>query len=141
MSGADAETFVADELMHVEGVARVYTRHDLLQGRIPTDLISQRMARSFHPTRSGNVLVVLKEGYNLWQAGAPMAATHGTPYNSDTFVPLVFAGAGMPVATVSRRVGPEDIAPTIAAYLRIIPPAASMGEVLQETLAIGRAVK
>ena len=134
LSVATAETQAAEDLAHVEGVARVYTRHDLIQGRIPNDLISQRMARSFHSTRSGNLLVVLKAGYNLWQAGAPMAATHGTPYNSDTFVPLIFSGAGIPAAAISRRVGPEDIAPTIAAYLRITPPSSSTGDVLQEVM-------
>ena len=134
LSAADAETLAATDLMNMEGVARIYTRHDLMAGRIPKDLISQRMARSFHPLRSGNLLVVLKTGYALWQAGAPMAATHGTPYNSDTFVPLIFAGPNVSGADISRRVGPEDIAPTIAAYLRIKPPSGSTGDVLEEVL-------
>ena len=141
LSAADAETIAATDLMNLEGVARVYTRHDLMAGRIPKDLISQRMARGFHPMRSGNLLIVLKAGYALWPAGAPMAATHGTPYNSDTFVPLIFAGPNVSGADISRRVGPEDIAPTIAAYLRIKPPSGSTGDVLEEVLARGSSGK
>jgi len=141
LSADDAETLAATDLMNMEGVARIYTRHDLMAGRIPNDLISQRMARGFHPMRSGNLLVVLKAGYDLWLTGAPMAATHGTPYSSDTFVPLIFAGPDFPPGDVARRVGPEDIAPTIAAYLKIKPPSGSTGEVLQEVLIRGSSNK
>ena len=52
----------------------------------------------------------------------------------DTYVPIFFAGHGVPAQIVTRRVGPHDIAATLAAYLRIKPPSGSIGDPLIEVL-------
>ena len=46
-----------------------------------------------------------------------LAAIHGSPWAYDTHVPIFFAGHRVPARTVARRVGPHDIAATLAAYL------------------------
>jgi len=48
--------------------------------------------------------------------GLVVATTHGSPWRYDTFVPVIFAGAGLPARKVSRPVTPYDIAPTLANY-------------------------
>ena len=53
---------------------------------------------------------------------------------SRTYVPILFVGPGIARQTVTRRVAPYDIAPTIAAYLGIKPPSGSVGEPLEEVL-------
>ena len=63
-----------------------------------------------------------------------LAAIHGSPWAYDTYVPIVFAGLGLPARTIARRVETTDIAPTIAAILRIKPPSGSLGEPLEEVL-------
>ena len=64
-----------------------------------------------------------------------IAAIHGSPWTYDTYVPIFFAGPGVPEGVkVSRRVSPSDVAPTIAAYLGIKPPSGSMGELLPQVL-------
>jgi len=63
-----------------------------------------------------------------------VAATHGSPWQYDTYVPIVFAGAGIKPAMVDRRVHTIDIAPTLAAYLGIKPPSGSQGNPLTEVL-------
>ena len=64
--------------------------------------------------------------------GLVVASTHGLPWRYDTFVPVIFAGAGLPAVTVSRAVTPYDIAPTLAAYLGMKPPSGAIGMPLQE---------
>jgi len=56
------------------------------------------------------------------------------PWRYDTYVPVIFAGAGLSAATVNRAVTPYEIAPTIATYLKIKPPSGSIGTGLQAVL-------
>jgi hypothetical protein len=46
----------------------------------------------------------------------------------------IWVGNGVPAQTISRLVGPHDIAATIAAYLEIKPPSGSVGVPLVEVL-------
>lgn len=66
--------------------------------------------------------------------GLIVASTHGSPWRYDTFVPVIFAGVGLPALTVSRSVTPYDISPTLAAYLGVKPPSGAIGKPLQEVL-------
>ena len=66
--------------------------------------------------------------------GLTVASTHGSPWNYDTFVPIMFAGHGLGSRSVERRVQTVDIAATLAAYLRIRMPSGSVGEPLKEVL-------
>jgi hypothetical protein len=59
---------------------------------------------------------------------------HGSPYAYDTFVPVIFAGAGIRPAIVRRAVEPASVAPTIAALLGIDPPSGSTAPVLEEVV-------
>jgi predicted AlkP superfamily pyrophosphatase or phosphodiesterase len=129
---AQVARLLAVELRGTPGVAQVHTRAELLSGELPEDGASARLRRSFHPERSGDLLLTSASG---WIFGA-VAATHGSPWAHDTHVPILFAGAGVPAGgSVWRRVGPEDIAPTLAGLLGVEPPSASQGRVLEEVLA------
>ncbi|MGB5640766.1 MAG: hypothetical protein WBM63_16765, partial [Sedimenticolaceae bacterium] len=66
--------------------------------------------------------------------GLTVASTHGSPWRYDTFVPVIFAGAGLKPQAVSRLVTPYDIAPTLAAYLGVKPPSAAIGMPLSEVM-------
>jgi hypothetical protein len=45
------------------------------------------------------------------------AATHGSPWRYDTYVPVIFAGNGLPAKTVFREVETVDVALTLSKYL------------------------
>ena len=66
--------------------------------------------------------------------GLVVSSTHGSPWHYDTFVPAFFAGAGLQPKTISRKVTPYDIAPTLASYLGIKPPSGAIGHPLPEVL-------
>ncbi|MCH5376579.1 MAG: alkaline phosphatase family protein, partial [Planctomycetes bacterium] len=64
--------------------------------------------------------------------GLTVASTHGSPWNYDTYVPIVFAGMGVEAQTVDRRVHTVDIAATLAVFVDIKPPSGCVGNVLYE---------
>jgi len=66
--------------------------------------------------------------------GLTVASTHGSPWNYDTYVPVVFAGAGLEAQTVDRKVLTVDVATTLAAYMGTKPPSGATGTVLEEVL-------
>jgi len=66
--------------------------------------------------------------------GLIVASTHGSPWRYDSYVPVMFAGAGLKPKTVSRAITPYDIAPTLANYFGIKQPSAAIGKPLAEVL-------
>jgi hypothetical protein len=131
---AAIERAVVKSLAAQPGVAAAFSRTDMLAGRVPGNVVVQRMLRSFHPERSGNVVIVQKPFWYLYPKPDTYSAMHGSPHTYDTHVPIVFAGPGMTRMRVARRVGPEDIAPTIAAYLGVPLPCCAYGDPLVEVL-------
>lgn len=129
---AEVEQALADEILQVPGIALAVTRSNLLKGHVTDTPIVRKVQRAFHPKRSGNVLIVQDQFWFLNPKPDLYAAMHGSPYAYDTYVPVMFAGPGIPPAVVARQIGPEDLAPTIAAYLGIKPPSGSVGTVLPE---------
>ncbi len=136
---AEVERFLVGELLAKEGIAFALARSDLLEGRVAGAPLQDMIRRSFHPTRSGNIHLVQKPYWLLHSSGEPkalgietMTAIHGSPWAYDTYVPLLFVGPGIERQTISRRVAPRDLAPTLANYLGIKPPSGSSGEALSE---------
>jgi predicted AlkP superfamily pyrophosphatase or phosphodiesterase len=81
--------------------------------------VEQRLAASFTDERSGDLVVVFKPMVAALSAGPGYVATHGSPWNYDRRVPILFyepTRAGfeqtLPVETV-------DILPTLAALIHL----------------------
>lgn len=129
-SAAEYET--ARYLARVPGIAVALTRGDLLAGRVAGDVESQRIAAGFHPEISGDVLLVQERYWYLDKDPGQYATTHGSPYDYDAHVPMMFMGPGISAQTVDRQVGTEDFAPTILGYLGLPPPSETGGRVLPE---------
>ena len=66
--------------------------------------------------------------------GLTVASTHGSPWRYDTFVPVIFAGNGLPAKTVFREVQTVDIALTLSKYMKIKAPSGATGDPLLEVL-------
>ena len=94
-----------------------------------------RMIAGFEFPSSGDIYLVFEPNVFINDFdGLTVASTHGSPWRYDTFVPVIFAGAGLPAVRVSRPITPYDIAPTLAAYLSVKPPSGSIGMPLPEVL-------
>lgn len=135
---SEVEKVLAEFLGKQEGIAHAVTRSDLLsmqaRGLRHTPLMD-RLLRSQHPERSGHVVVVFEPYWHHASTGGAYTATHGSPYSFDTHVPVLFVGPGVVHGHYTRLIGPEDIAPTLAALLGIVAPSGATGKVLPEVIA------
>jgi arylsulfatase A-like enzyme len=116
------------------GIAGYYTAAQLAATRVesPSESFQSLYARSYYPSRSGDVMLRVEPFYIFFPSGT----SHGSPYTYDRHVPLILWGRAFPAGTHYRRVSPADIAPTLAAILEISPPAFAVGRVLDEALRV-----
>ena len=132
---AALERAVVAELSKLPGVALAVSSTALQRGNVPNTTQHQAVLDNFNHKRSGDVYVVFEANWFINDFdGLTVASTHGSPWNYDTFVPIVFAGAGLKPARIDRRVLTVDIAPTLATFLGIKPPSGAVGTPLTEVL-------
>jgi predicted AlkP superfamily pyrophosphatase or phosphodiesterase len=122
---------LADSLMNLHEVGLALPRQTLISGCCNTGL-EAKMKRSFHPTRSGDVMFVLKPYFYLEDSSE--GAEHGNPYDHDAHVPLIIVGEGIRSGTYATEASPADIGPTLSALIGVEFPAAREGRVLIEAL-------
>lgn len=127
----EVERVAADVVREMPNIFRVFTREQLLTGQMTDDRISQRVRNGFYPARSGD-LVVIPEAYWIFEA---RGASHGTAFNYDTHVPVIFMGPNIVPGRYDGQVAVNDIAPTLSAILEIEIPSGAVGRVLSEMFA------
>lgn len=129
------EAAVVNELSKFEGISLAVSSTALRRGKVPDTQLYRSVLNNFHAKRSGDIYIVFDPNWFINDFdGLTVASTHGSPWQYDTYVPIVFAGAGLTAKTVDRRVFTIDIAPTLSAYLGIKPPSGSQGITLLEVL-------
>jgi hypothetical protein len=130
---AEVEAAVAEELLKFDGVAAAVSSTALRNASLPDTLLMRAILKNFHSKRSGDIYVVFEPNVFITDFdGLAVASTHGSPWRYDTFVPVMFAGAGLKPGTVSRPITPYDVAPTLANVLGIKPPSGAIGNPLIE---------
>lgn len=129
----EIENVAANALMSVPGIARCFTRQQLLRGAVSiTDPIERRALHGFYPQRSGDVIAVT-DPFKYFVEYA-ITATHGSPYSYDAHVPLIIMTPLLKRGRYYQSAAPTDIAPTLSAILGVIPPSNSVGRVLLEAV-------
>ncbi|MCE9605416.1 MAG: alkaline phosphatase family protein [Planctomycetia bacterium] len=126
---AAAQRIVRDIVTADDAVAIAFTRDELVRGGNETELF-HRMTLAFYARRSGDVLYCLKPYY----IAGSTTATHGSPWEYDTHVPVLLLGAGIQAGRFDRMVSPPMIAPTLARIAKVDAPSGCTVEVLQEAL-------
>lgn len=118
-------------------VAAVFTAEELVAAPAPVGSpqewsLRDRARASFDPQRSGDVIVMLDRAVVPIPDPAPgYTATHGSPWDYDRRVPLLFWRKGVPGFEQPAPVETVDIAPTLAAVLGLdVPPGAFDGRCL-----------
>src|SRR5437868_11805997 len=106
------------------------------QSAAPTDATTlatrqsflEMFARAYFPGRTGQLLIVPREGDFITRAD--VAYMHGSPWTYDVAIPLMFVGPGVRTGTYSTPAVQQDVAPTLAAALGVQMPPSSTGLVL-----------
>jgi predicted AlkP superfamily pyrophosphatase or phosphodiesterase len=130
----DVALAIGDQLRAMPGVYDVLTRQELelLPEEYP---FVAELRRGIHPRRSGDLIYVLDPA---WHADDRLFATggttHGSQYAYDTHVPLLWYGWKIQPGETFSPVSITDIAPTLAAMLRIMEPNATTGKVIEDLL-------
>jgi predicted AlkP superfamily pyrophosphatase or phosphodiesterase len=122
--------WIAAYLEKKESIARAFDLEDVMLEPMPQKM-KEMFARGYYPTRSGDVLFILKPH---WIDGRGTGTTHGLWNPYDAHIPLLWYGWGIKQGRSNREVYMTDIAPTIAALLRIQMPGGCVGEVITEVI-------
>lgn len=121
---------LAEFCLQYKGVTAVYTAHALSNTsfhNLPGELVQM----GFHQKRSGDVALVLEPG---WMEYRSTGTTHGTVYNYDTHVPLLWYGWKIIPGESYKKTQIIDIAPTISALLNIPFPNGCIGKPLNDLI-------
>ena len=94
---------------------------------------ARRFRNSFHPVRSGDVMLSYRAEY-VEEFGQNRGVSYGSLYDYDVRVPLCFYGPQFRTAVFESPVESVDVAPTLARVLGVPTPSSSVGRVLGEAL-------
>jgi bisphosphoglycerate-independent phosphoglycerate mutase (AlkP superfamily) len=117
---------IVDELIGYDHVDKVYSAHTISTTAFTTG-IEELLQNGFSQKRSGDVLIVMDPGYISY---SKTGSTHGSAFNYDTHVPLLFFGKGIKHGQTFQKTEITDIAPTISALLGISFPNGVIGKPL-----------
>jgi len=122
-----AATVLRDALRLDARIESAWTRTEILAAPQSGDALLTLVRRSYFAGHGTDVHYVVKPWF---VERSEYGTTHGSPWIYDRQVPQVWYGRGVPRAWRAEAVGMEDIAPTLAALLRIPTPLQSIGRTL-----------
>ncbi len=121
---------VISQLEQTKGVQMVVDMENLEARAVPEPLKTM-LVNGFNRQRSGPLVIVPEPG---WITGRKVGTTHGVWNAYDTHIPLVFMGWKIKPGRSNQVHGMTDIAPTLAALLKIQMPNGCVGKPLIEIL-------
>jgi len=128
--------FVATHIETWDGVKRVFTYHQLMNSAID-DEWRDMVRKGYYASESGDVLFILEPGYlpkSKDTEAAHRGTSHGSAFNYDTHVPLIWYGKGIPKQEIFRRINITDISATLTHMLYLQRAGAMTGEPIVELL-------
>jgi predicted AlkP superfamily pyrophosphatase or phosphodiesterase len=127
---AEVKQTIVNYLRTQANIALAFDLENAEQATIPQP-IKQMVINGYDHSRSGDIQIVLNPGYF---EGRTRGTSHGlwSPY--DAHIPCLFYGWGIQPGQTNKEVYMTDIAPTIAALLKIQMPNGSVGKVITEAL-------
>ena len=128
----EVESAIIDALLSTGLVEAVYTRSQLSSDEPSTDPYIELFRNSFFQPRSPHLSVLVKK-YTYVEA-YPGGTGHGTAYDYDRHVPIIFMGPDIEPGSYADPCGPQDIAPTLAQLLGLDFPRETDSRLLLEMI-------
>ena len=123
-------------------VQAVFTRSQIAATPVPTGdplrwSLIERARASYYPGRSGDFFVILKPNITPIFDTTRSVATHGSVWDYDRRVPIVFWRPGTSGSTIERSAETTDILPTLAAMIGLpLAPGSIDGHCLPEVTGV-----
>lgn len=117
-------------------VQAVFTSEQLRRTPLPTTTpdrwaLIERARTSFDPQRSGDLIVILKPHVTPIANTTRYVSTHGSPWDYDRRVPILFWRPGMAPSDRNEPIETVDIMPTLASLLGVrVEPSSIDGKCL-----------
>jgi predicted AlkP superfamily pyrophosphatase or phosphodiesterase len=117
--------------LRVPGVARVDRLSDLRKANPNRDYIARRWTHQIPETELTDLAITLTR-YSIWSASA--VATHGSPYDQDAHVPIIFYGPWVRPGKYTTFARTVDLGVTLAAIAGVQPTEKVDGVVLKAAI-------
>jgi len=118
-------------LMRIPGVARADRISELAARDTVNDAVARRWLHVFADETVASLVVSLAP-FNMWGPGS--YAQHGSPNDHDARVPILFYGRPFRAGRNTEFAAVVDMAPTLAAVLRVTPSERLDGRVLRNAI-------
>jgi arylsulfatase A-like enzyme len=131
----EVEATAVEAMLSTGFFERIYTHSDLASTgpSKSNDPYLELFRNAFYAPRSPHLNVLPKQ--EIYINALPGGAGHGTVYDIDRHVPVVFLGRDIKPGRYEKESGPEDIAPTLAHVLKLEFPREQNARILLEMLA------
>jgi predicted AlkP superfamily pyrophosphatase or phosphodiesterase len=129
---AALQQLVAKEVRTLPYVADVFTRAELADPTTKDRPNLNRFRHCYHADRGPDLFVLFKKNYLIDRD--QFGTSHGTPYDYDCTVPIIFSGPGVSEGKYDDPIRTIDFAPTLAALLRIHIEGKMDGEIVKRAL-------
>lgn len=127
------QQIIADEIINYDGIYKTVTARTLQTTNFTEGILSL-IQNSYNQKLSGDVLYAYElSTISNWYENKG-GTTHGSGYNYNTHVPLLFYGKGIKNGASNSYYHIIDIAPTISTLLGIEFPNGNTGKAIEEVL-------
>ncbi|MFM7643233.1 MAG: alkaline phosphatase family protein [Sphingomonadales bacterium] len=136
----EVAAFAANELRKWPEIKTVLTLEQLRSGAAQTDYWGEILRNGYDESRSGEVIFLLQPGYLAKDLDEPIAhqgTSHGSAFNYDTHVPLLWYGKGIPQGLdLYEPIQIIDISATLVHLLNLQRPGSMTGKPILPLLPI-----
>lgn len=120
--------YIISELLSNNEIANAY-RLDKSESISLPEKVKNMLINGFNQKRSGDIQFIFKPAYF---DGGSKGTTHGAWNPYDSHIPLVWFGWKIKAGKTNKETYMSDIAPTVAAMLKIQMPNACIGKVIED---------
>lgn len=120
----------ADFILQLSGVQHVMISTNLQNTDFCNNAIEHKIDNSYYQSRSGDIFIQLKPGWN--EQLTDMVAGHVSGYTYDSHVPLMWYGSKLSPKTILRTIYVTDISTTLSTIVSIPLPSMATGSILTE---------
>ncbi len=129
LNKTELEKNICEFLISQPGISEAYPSDVIKYQSFNSDDYKKLIQNGYKHTISGNVAILLEPA---WMDFSEKGTTHGSAYNYDTHIPIVFYGSGIKQGECYQHVNITQIAPTISEILEINQPNGCVSQPLND---------